>query len=193
VSKPIIEATPRVLARRGFLATAVTLSGAAVALLAGRPGLARAGERSEADASGDAGILRTALGAEHNAVAAYGVGIESGLLGAGAKKLAMTFRDHHRAHADALAGAMRALKLQPTQPLAKYEFPVASLKQESDVLAFAAGLERGAISAYVGAIPLFGDRELSRAAATILADESMHWAVLRQALGQEPVPEAFLS
>ncbi|HET7845393.1 MAG TPA: DUF4439 domain-containing protein, partial [Xanthomonadales bacterium] len=119
-----IEIPTLVASRRGFLTTAATLSGAAVALLAGRPGLAGAAERTEAAANGDAGILRTALGAEHQAVAAYGVGIDSGLLGAGAKKLATTFRDHHRAHADALAGAMRALKLEPVQPLAKYEFPV---------------------------------------------------------------------
>ena len=189
MSKTLVETGPRVLARRGFLATAVTLSGAAVALLAGRPGLVRAAEAGSADAA----ILKTALGAEYNAIAAYGVGIDSGLLGAGAKKLAATFRDHHRAHADALAGAMRALKLEPIQPLAKYEFPVEQLKQEADVLAFAAGLERGAMSAYVGAIPLFGDRELARAAASILADEAMHWAVLRNALGQEPVPEAFFT
>jgi hypothetical protein len=31
------------------------------------------------------------------------------------------------------------------------------------------------------------------AAASILGDEAMHWAVLRQALGEEPVPAAFVS
>ena len=57
----------------------------------------------------------------------------------------------------------------------------------------AAGLEKGAVSAYLGAVPLFKDRELSKAAASILGDEAMHWAVLRQALGEEPVPAAFVS
>ena len=28
---------------------------------------------------------------------------------------------------------------------------------------------------------------------SILGDEAMHWAVLRQALGQPPVPSAFVS
>ncbi|MGH6625639.1 MAG: sigma-70 family RNA polymerase sigma factor [Burkholderiaceae bacterium] len=45
----------------------------------------------------------------------------------------------------------------------------------------------------VMAEPLFGNRELAKAAASILGDEAMHWAVLRQALGETPVPSAFVS
>ena len=41
-------------------------------------------------------------------------------------------------------------------------------------------------------MPLFLDRELSRAAASILGDEAMHWAILRNALGEDPVPAAFV-
>ena len=54
-------------------------------------------------------------------------------------------------------------------------------------------LEQGAVSAYLGAVPLFGDRELAKAAASILGDEAMHWAILRNALGEEPVPSAYVS
>jgi len=61
------------------------------------------------------------------------------------------------------------------------------------VLRFAAGLEQGAVSAYLGAVPLFGNRDLSKAAASILGDEAMHWAILRQALGENPVPDAFMA
>jgi len=70
---------------------------------------------------------------------------------------------------------------------------IEKLKQQQDVLQFAAGLERGAVSAYAGAIPIFADRTLSAAAASILADEAMHWAVLRSALKLDPVPGAFFS
>ena len=35
--------------------------------------------------------------------------------------------------------------------------------------------------------------ELSKAAASILGDEAMHWAILRNALGDTPVPAAFVS
>jgi len=43
------------------------------------------------------------------------------------------------------------------------------------------------------AVPLFKDRELAKAAARIIGDEAMHWAVLRQAPGEESVPAAFVS
>jgi rubrerythrin len=58
---------------------------------------------------------------------------------------------------------------------------------------FAAKLEQGAVSAYLGAVPLFGNRDLAKAAASILGDEAMHWAILRQALGETPVPSAFMA
>ena len=67
------------------------------------------------------------------------------------------------------------------------------MKSQADVLQFAAGLEKGAVSAYLGAVPQFEDRGLAQAAASILGDEAMHWAVLRSALGLDPVPSAFVS
>ena len=76
---------------------------------------------------------------------------------------------------------------------AKYNFPVDQLKSQADVLKFAAKLEQGAVSAYLGAVPLFGNRDLAKAAASILGDEAMHWAILRQALGEVPVPSAFMA
>ena len=61
------------------------------------------------------------------------------------------------------------------------------------MLRFAVGLELGAVSAYLGAVPLFGDRDLAKAAASVLCDEAMHSAILRQALGENPVSEPFVS
>jgi rubrerythrin len=69
---------------------------------------------------------------------------------------------------------------------------VATLKTQADVLRFAAGLEQGAVSAYLAAVPKFADRDLAKAAASILGDEAMHWAILRNALGDDPVPAAFV-
>jgi rubrerythrin len=81
----------------------------------------------------------------------------------------------------------------PVEPQKTYDFPTQKLKAQADVLAFAAELEKGAVSAYLGAIPILDNRELAKVAGSILGDEAMHWAVLRQALGQPPVPTAFLS
>ena len=61
------------------------------------------------------------------------------------------------------------------------------------MLRFAAGLEKGAVSAYLGAVPLFADKALAQVAASILGDEAMHLAVLRQVLGETPVPTAFMA
>ena len=92
-----------------------------------------------------------------------------------------------------LASTIRKLGGKPVSAKAQYQFPLENLKNQADVLRFAAGLEKGAVSAYRGAVPLFRGRDLAKAAASILGDEAMHWAVLRQALGENPVPSAFVS
>jgi rubrerythrin len=181
-----------IAARRLFLgrSSAMLLSGAAVALLAGNRALAaKAGDAGP----GDAQILNTALGAELEAIAAYQLGADSKLLQKPALDLALTFQGHHKAHAAVLAKTLETLGAKPVVAKAKYDFPVAQLKSQADVLRFAAKLEQGAVSAYLGAVPLFDDRQLARAAASILGDEAMHWAALRQALGLAPVPGAFVA
>ena len=107
--------------------------------------------------------------------------------------LAVTFQDHHKQHADLLAKTVAKLGGKPVTARAKYTFPTETLKNQADVLHFAATLEKGAVSAYLGAVPLFANRDLAKAAASILGDEAMHWAVLRQALGEVPVPSAFVA
>ncbi len=177
--------------RRSFLCTGL-LSAAAVALLGGNDALAA--RKADANAGGaDIDLLNTALAAELQAIAAYQAGAGTGLLTPPVKSLALEFQGHHKAHADLLAATVSKLGGKAVTAKTKYDFPVDKLKTEADVLRFAAGLEKGAVSAYVGAVPKFGDRELSHAAATILGDEAMHWAVLRHALGETPVvPAAFV-
>lgn len=180
--------------RRKFMSHAgvATFSGVAVAMLGGRSAALAAGT-GDAAVEQDIRILNTAIAAEHEAVAAYQVGAESGLLQPEVLEVAVTFQGHHKEHVDALAKAIGDLGGRPVDALERYEFPVDRLQNQSDVLHFAAGLERGAVSAYAGAIPVFDNRDLSAAAASILADEAMHWAVLRQVLGLDPVPGAFFS
>jgi rubrerythrin len=181
--------------RRSFMTRSggAVLSATAIALLSGNEALA-AGEKKSSGA-GDANILNTALGAELEAIAAYQVGAESGLLQKPVLDLAVQFQGHHKAHADLLAQTVRKLGGKPVEAkkTADYKFPTDTLKSQADVLRFAAGLEKGAVSAYLGAVPLFANRDLSKAAASILGDEAMHWAVLRQALGENPVPDAFVA
>lgn len=192
----MIDATKLIaadLGRRTFFGRlgGATLSATAIALLAGRESLA-AGTDDKA-AANDITILNTALGAEYEAVAAYQVGAESKLLKKPVLDLAVTFQGHHKEHAKVLADTVKKLGGTPVAAKAKYDFPVSKLKSQADVLRFAAGLEKGAVSAYLGAVPLFDNRDLAKAAASILGDEAMHWAVLRNALGEAPVPGPFMS
>lgn len=177
--------------RRALLGqSARLLSGAAVALLAGRGSLAAEAN----DAAGqDVRILNTALGAELEAIAAYQLGADSGLLQKPVRDLALAFQGHHKEHADVLAKTVAKLGGKAVTAKAKYTFPTESLKTQADVLRFAAALEKGAVSAYLGAVPVFGNRDLAKAAASILGDEAMHWAVLRSAVGEVAVPAAFVS
>jgi rubrerythrin len=178
--------------RRAFLGkSGIVLSASAVALMAGKEVLAA--EAKSGSAADDVRILNTALGAEQQAIAAYQVGADSGLLEKPVFNLAVQFQGHHKEHADVLTKTIGKLGGKPVSPLAKYNFPTDKLKNQADVLRFAAGLEQGAVSAYLGAVPVFQNRDLSKAAASILGDEAMHWAILRQALGENPVPSAFVS
>lgn len=176
--------------RRRFLTggTRAVLSGAAVALLAGNDALVR---QASAQAQDDVAILNTALGLEHEAIAAYELGAKSGLLKDGTLKVAKTFMDHHKEHRDLLESTIKKLGGTPAKAktMADYNFPADKLKKAEDVLRFAAKLEKGAASAYLGAIPVFQAPALKTAAGRLVADESMHWVVLQNALG-EGLPDA---
>lgn len=181
-----------VAARRLFLGRSggLVLSGAAVALLAGNDALAAKAGGSKA---GDVQILNTAIGAELEAIAAYQLGAESKLLSKPVLDLALTFQGHHKEHVALLSSTVEKLGGKAVTGKSTYNFPVDQLRTQLDVLKFAAQLEQGAVSAYLGAVPLFDNRDLSKAAASILGDEAMHWAILRQAIGDAPVPLAFMS
>jgi rubrerythrin len=178
--------------RRRFLANGGTaaLSAAAVALLAGSEALAQSAPKG--DMQGDIAILNTALGLEWEAIAAYQVGAQSGLLQGKVLDVAKTFQGHHKEHAELLEKTVKKLGGWPVKAktVADYKFPVEKLKKAEDVLKFAAKLERGAASAYLGAIPVFHSPDLKTAAGRLVADESMHWVVLQNALG-EGLPDAF--
>jgi len=186
-------------ARRRFMrgAGTVTLSGLAIAMLAGCESMAASNKpmMAAANPNDDVAILNTALGLEYQAIAAYQVGAESGLLQKPVLDLAVQFQGDHKKHAEILTstiskmGGAPAMAKKPTE----YGFPTASLKSQADVLRFAANLEQGAASAYLGAVPAFMSKDLAKYAASILGDEAMHWAVLRNALGENPVPAAFIS
>jgi rubrerythrin len=168
---------------------------AAVTLAKSTTGWAASNSISQSTSTkGDIDILNTALAHEYQAIAAYQIGAESGLLQKAVLEVAVKFQGHHKAHAQVLAATIEKLggKAAISKTAAEYAFPIEKLKSQIDVLQFAAGLEKGAASAYLGALPKFYNKELISAAGSILGDETMHWAILLNALGEDPVPVAFI-
>ena len=110
--------------RRSFLVSgsAATLSAAAIGLLAGVPGLARA---QAGDSSKDIGILNVALGLEHEAINAYQLGAQSGLLQKPVLDIAVLFQSHHKAHRDALIVTIEKMGGKPVPEKSIDDYPKA--------------------------------------------------------------------
>ncbi len=177
-----------VSSRRGFLGFAgrgVLLSGAAVALLGNEQSLAAALQAG----GNDVAILNVALGLEHEAIAAYQIGAESGLLDKGTLAVAVAFQSDHKRHRDALTATIAKLGGAPLAAMGMDEYSksakldLTTVKSAGDVLKLAQRLELGAVNAYLGVIPAFADRQLAKVAGRLAADETMHYTALTQALG----------
>jgi len=160
------------------------LSAAAIAVLGGCESMAA----STSASAGDVDILNVALGLEHEAINAYQLGAESGLLEDPVLKVAVLFQSHHKAHRDALVSTIQKLGGAPVAEKSMNEYATAlnagSLKSQGDVLHLAARLEKGAANAYLGVIPSFNDKGLAQVSARLAADETMHWTALASALGE---------
>lgn len=182
-------------ARRMFLQQAggVALSATALALLSGCESMAQTSSRSDGQ---DVSILNVALGLEHEAIGAYQLGAESGLLQKQVLDTAVLFQSHHKGHRDALIATIGKLGGKPVEarPIAEYAkaLQADTLKSQADVLNLAARLELGATNAYLGVIPSFKDGALAKVAARLAADETMHWTTLNGALARA-LPQSALS
>ena len=182
--------------RRQFMGTNVKsgLSVAAIGLISGTSGLAMA--QSADSMKSDVGILNIALGLEHEAIAAYQLGAGSGLLQKPVLAIAVSFQSHHKAHRDALIATIEKMGGRATIEKSADEYARAlnagSIANQADILKLAARLELGAANAYLGVIPSFKDIRTAQVAARLAADETMHWTVLSQALGQA-LPSGALS
>lgn len=144
----------------------------------------------------DADILVSAVKLERIAVLAYGQAIDSKLLTPAFARVARTFRDHEREHADALTTALTDLGgVPPPAPTVKdidgVVKGIGDLSSQADVANFAIELELAAIAAYYDAHRTLVEAKLLQTGAAIMANEAQHLVVLRQAVRQDPVPFAF--
>ena len=177
--------------RRGLLRNAGLLSAGAVLMLGGQTSRAQANS-GEADAR----ILNIALTLEHEAINAYQLGATSGLLQKPVLDVAVRFQADHKAHRDALIATIRKLGATPVEEMKLDHYAkqlnAASLKSQNDVLDLAARLELAATNAYLSVIPAFKESQLAKVAGRLAADETMHWALLNNALGRQ-LPASALS
>jgi len=187
--------------RRRFLSGTgkSVLSATAVALIVGCESMAanRQGADMAADtAAADVNILNVALALEWEAIGAYQIGAESGLLDPATLDVAVQFQGHHKEHAEALAGAIGKLGGRAVEPRSQADYAAAldvgKLRTGGDVVRLAARLEKGAANAYLGVIPAFAEPDLAQVSGRLAADETMHWTVLASALG-EPLPRMALT
>jgi hypothetical protein len=174
----------------GFAGTGL-LSAAAIGVLGANPVMAK-GMASQ----GDIDILNTALGLEHEAIEAYQIGAESGLLAKPVLDVAVLFQGHHKGHRDALIATINQLGGKPVAAKTRAEYVtslnIASVKGATDVLRLAQKLERGAANAYIGVIPSFKDHGFAQTCAKLAADEAAHWTALSSALGDALPAKAFM-
>lgn len=183
--------------RRNILGLAGTgmLSATALTVLGGTS-VRAATMASDATTEADVGILNVALGLEHEGIAAYQIGAESGLLQKPVLDAAVLFQGHHKGHRDALIAAIRSMGGTPVEAKSQAEYiddlEAGSITDQAGVLKLAQRLERGAATAYLGVIPSLASPDLKAVAAKLAADESAHYGILTHVLGDGLQKEAFI-
>jgi rubrerythrin len=181
----LYDRTRREALQRGLIAGGGVLCASAV------PALLRVG-RAFAAAEGDDAVLRAAVGLEQTAVVAYGAALAGGELNPGLRATVRRIRGQEREHAAALSAALRKLGGAPPRPPRPQEIRgLQALRTQRELVAFAIELENMAVAAYYEGQQKLHDAALLRTTAQIMANEGQHLVVLRQALGRDPVPEAF--
>lgn len=138
-----------------------------------------------AQANTDVTILNGAIELEQQAQWTYAAAAKSGLLKPEVVTVATKISGQHGAHEAALTEAVK--KLGGTAPKAKDSYPLPELKSQEDVLKYALKLETMATNAYFDAFTKLSDKALKMAGVSIMNDEAQHVAVLRGALGMDPV------
>lgn len=180
-----MTATRRELLRRGGGAAALGLLGAAA------PAMAQAGARTDAE------LLASIVGIEQASALTYDRATERLAADEPVARALARFADQEREHARAMVPALQAaggdVPPPPTEAAAVPGLPRALKSGRRPTLAFCATLEDAAISAYYEAQGELRDPELLRRTASIMSCQAQHQVVLRQALGRDPTPDAFVT
>ena len=123
----------------------------------------------------DAAVLAGAIALEQRAVAAYD---------AAGFPAAELFRDQSQEHADELIAALEELDGTAPRPPSR-----ADVDGVGDLIE----LETRAVAEYYDAQRTLQSARLLQTAASIMANHAQHLVVLRQAIGENPSPDAFVT
>jgi rubrerythrin len=145
-----------------------------------------------AAAGSEVQVLRAAVDLEQRAVFAYGAAAPR--LSGDDARLARRFQGQEEQHAAALSQALRNRGGHPPPPPRRArEVPGLTRALSGGrpaILRYAVALEETAVAAYHDAARNFRDPRLLALVARIIGNEGQHLAVLREALGRDPVPSA---
>jgi rubrerythrin len=139
----------------------------------------------------DAEVVRALLQLERDSVRVYEAA--QGRLDGVAGRLARRILEQERAHARGLARSLRQLGRAPArEPAAQIPGLERAIARGPGAFAsFAARHEAEIVGAYLQALERLRRPGLRSPVASILANEGQHLALLRETLGDDPVPRAF--
>jgi hypothetical protein len=139
--------------------------------------------------STDVAILNRLLDLERQTVAAYTAGLP--LLRRPEARTARQFLDEELEHTGELLSLIKAAK--GTSMSRRPSYDLGHPRSAGDVLTLLHALERAQVAGYLAAIPRLSPGPVRAAAASILASDAQHIAILRLAQGEVGAPSAFVT
>ncbi len=165
--------------RRGLVAGAA--AGSLLLLAGARGASAQLGE--------DRTLVTAALDLERRALAAYEDASTSEALDVDTRGIARRFAEHQREHVAALAGVLGQTGGADAEPAGGEDEEGGGGRD--DFLRTAIGLEEEALRAYRTAHERLRDASLVKLGSGVMANHGQHLVVLRDALEEEPLTDAF--
>jgi hypothetical protein len=142
----------------------------------------------------DSGLLKAGLWAEEVAALAYAAAADGALAGT-ERAQALRFAGHEREHAEVFETMLFALTVPVREHAAEADLqavlPGIRRLDRAAALQRLAELEQATIAAHQTLGRRLGALDALRSVATVMAGAGQHLVVLRRALGEEPVTEAF--
>jgi hypothetical protein len=148
-------------------------------------------KQAEHATANDIELMNRAIELENAGIKAYDDAFSLSVLSAPVLEIAKGFQADHRAHAAALAAAVKAAGGTPTTNTTEIQYP--SLKSEADILAFAEHVERAAATEYLTDVGNVSSPAIARLMASILGVETTHVATLAAALKEDRPYSGFVS